>query len=207
MNIYVDYDDCLCETARNFTGLVAELFKKNVPYENVRFFNLQKTFELTDEEYEKMMIRSHTAEEILSLKETPGASDTIRDWIACGHNVSVITGRPYSSFEPSRKWLDDHGLADVKLYCFDKYGRDNYIKNGAFNLSPEDYRKMKFDYAIEDSPHAFRFFDHLPELKVLVYDRPWNHEYPLPGDNYFRCFNWDDIRNETIACLKPDLLQ
>ena len=26
MNIYVDFDDCLCETARHFSTLVAECF-------------------------------------------------------------------------------------------------------------------------------------------------------------------------------------
>lgn len=33
MNIYIDFDDCLCENARYFSGLVKELFEKNVPYD------------------------------------------------------------------------------------------------------------------------------------------------------------------------------
>lgn len=37
MKIYVDFDDCLCETARSFTEIAARLFGKNVPYEEVRF--------------------------------------------------------------------------------------------------------------------------------------------------------------------------
>ena len=41
MRIYVDYDDCLCETARAFTVIAERLFGKKVPYEKVRFFNLQ----------------------------------------------------------------------------------------------------------------------------------------------------------------------
>ena len=56
MNIYVDFDDCLCETARYFTVLVKELYGKEVPYEDVRFFDLQKSFDLTQEQYEHMMI-------------------------------------------------------------------------------------------------------------------------------------------------------
>ena len=35
MNIYVDYDDCLCETARAFTVIAERLFGKTVPYETV----------------------------------------------------------------------------------------------------------------------------------------------------------------------------
>ncbi len=194
MNIYVDFDDCLCETAIHFTELVKELFGKDVPYENMRDFNLQKSFSLTDEQYEYMMIEAHKPESLLSYKETPGASETIGDWIEKGHNVSIITGRPNSSYEASRTWLDQHGLKDVRLYCLNKYGRDSFIKNSEFTLELEDYYKMKFDYAVEDSPLAFRYFEHLPQLKVMVFDRPWNRETELPGANFTRCPDWSTIK-------------
>lgn len=196
MNIYIDFDDCLCETAKNFSGLVQELFGMNVPYENIRYFNLQRSFSLTDEQYEEMMIKAHRPEVLLKYEETPGAVSTVNNWIDKEYDVSVITGRPYSAYEPSREWLDSHGLDRVRLYCLDKYGRDNFIKNSVFSLELEDYYKMHFDYAIEDSPSAFRFFDHLPELKVMVYNRPWNAECKLPGKNYIRCTDWEMIRKQ-----------
>ena len=61
-------------------------------------------------------------------------------------------------------------------------------------LELEDFFIMKFDYAVEDSPKAFRFFEHLPELKVLVFDRPWNRECAFPNENYQRCVDWESIR-------------
>lgn len=42
--MYVDFDDCLCETGRFFPGLVQEMFGKSVPYEDIRYFNLQQSF-------------------------------------------------------------------------------------------------------------------------------------------------------------------
>ena len=200
MRFYVDFDDCLCETAMAFTHIAARLFGKNVPYEEVRFFNLQDTFDLTDEEYELIMIEGHKPEVLLSYEETPGASRVINEWIDNGHEVSIITGRPFSTYEVSRRWLDEHGLKRAQLYCLDKYGRDSFYKNGDNNLDRDDYYKMKFDYAIEDSPHAFKFFDHLPELKVLVFDRPWNRECEFPGENYHRCSDWDAIKNLQKRC-------
>jgi hypothetical protein len=173
--------------------LVKELFGKTVPYEEVSFFNLQKSFSLTEEQYEQMMIEGHRPEVLLSYKETPGASETLNRWIDKGWNVSIITGRPYSAYEPSRLWLDQHGLERVRMYCFNKYGRDSFLKNSAFSLEIEDYKKMKFDYAVEDSPSAFRFFDHMPELKVMVFDRPWNREAEFPNTNYIRCADWKMI--------------
>ena len=194
MKIYVDYDDCLCETARAFTGLAERLFGKRVPYEEVRFFNLQESFGLTDEEYELLMTEGHREEVILSYEETLGASATLNEWIDRGYEVTIITGRPQSSYGPSRRWLDEHGLERITMYCLNKYGRDAFIKDSDFGLELEDYYRMEFDYAVEDSPMAFHFFDHLPELKVLVYDRPWNQNCELLDDGYFRCFNWEQIR-------------
>ena len=195
MKIYVDFDDCLCETARSFSELALEMFGKNVPYEDIRYFDLDKSFNLNQQEFERFMIRGHRPEVLLSYRETPGASEVIREWIACGHDVSIITGRPFSAYEPSRKWLDDHGLENVRLYCLNKYGREGFIEDSNFSLELEDYYKMSFDYAVEDSPKAFRFFDHLPDLKVLVFDRPWNRACEFPNRNYKRCSDWESIRN------------
>ena len=194
MNIYVDYDDCLCETARSFSELGKTMFGKNVPYEDIHSFNLQQSFDLTDDEYEQFMIEGHRPETLLSYDETPGASKVINEWIDRGHQVSIITGRPFSAYDASRQWLDEHDLKRVTLYALNKYGRDSFIKNSDFNLELEDYYKMHFDYAVEDSPVAFKFFDHLPELKVMVFDRPWNKDSELPGKNYTRCPDWEFIR-------------
>ena len=195
MNIYVDFDDCLCETALYFSKLAAELFGIDVPYEKIKYFDLQKSFSLTDEQYEKMMIQGHTNEVLLSYEETPGAIKTINSWLDKGHDVKIITGRPFSTYEASRQWLNEHGLERVNLYCLNKYGRDNFIKGSTFSLELEDYYKMHFDYAVEDSPAAFKFFNHLPDLKVMVVDRPWNQDCDFPGQNFKRCFDWKMIDN------------
>ena len=194
MKIYVDFDDCLSESGRFFAGLASELFGKNVPYEAMRFFNMQQSFGLTDEEYDRLLAVGHEPERLLSYRETPGASAVINEWMEKGYDVSVITGRPFSAYEASRAWLDGHGLEKVRLFCLDKYGRENFIKGSVFNLTLDDYRGMKFDYAVEDSPAAFRFFNHLPQLKVMVFDRPWNRACTFPGGNYCRVYDWRRIR-------------
>ena len=194
MNIYVDFDDCLCETGRACPGLVAELFGKKVPYEEMHYFSLQKTFSLTDAEFERLLREVHRPEILLSSEETPGASETVNSWIDRGYHVSVITGRPFSVYESSRTWLDRHGLERAPLYCLNKYGRDGFIRNNDFSLELEDYYRMPFDYAVEDSPAAFRYFSHLPDLKVLVFDRTWNRDCEFPGGGYTRCPDWETIR-------------
>ena len=198
MNIYVDFDDCLCETARAFSDIALEMFNIDVPYEKMRYFNLQMAFGLNDEQYDALLRKGHEPEVLLGFEETPGAVNVVNEWIEKGNNVSIITGRPFNSFEPSREWLDRHGLKNVKLYCLDKYGRENFMKNSDFSLKLEDYYKMKFDVAVEDSPTAFKFFNHLPDIKVMVFDRPWNKEAELPNDNFTRCCDWKSIREKIM---------
>ena len=36
MRIYVDFDDCLCETGRAFSRLALEMFNKLVPYVQIQ---------------------------------------------------------------------------------------------------------------------------------------------------------------------------
>lgn len=52
MKIYIDFDDVICETAQYFTKIAKELFHIEVPYQEVQFFNLQKSFDLSDEQYD-----------------------------------------------------------------------------------------------------------------------------------------------------------
>ncbi|MBP5158055.1 MAG: 2-dehydropantoate 2-reductase, partial [Treponema sp.] len=117
MNIYVDFDDCLCETARYFSNLVAEMFGLDIPYEGIRFFNLKESFSLTDGQYDEMMLHAHRPEELLSYEETPGAVKAVSRWLDEGHDVKIITGRPVSAYEASREWLDRHGLERIPLFC------------------------------------------------------------------------------------------
>jgi hypothetical protein len=159
---------------------------------------------LTDDEYDLLMEEGHRPEVLLSYEETPGASKVLNDWIDQGYEVTIITGRPISTYDISRIWLDEHGLSRLKMLCLNKYGRDMFIKNSSFNLEMDDYYKMNFDFAIEDSPMAFKFFDHLPKLNVMVFNRPWNQECVFPNSNYFRCDGWEQIQ-ERVRITDVDL--
>ena len=193
MRIYIDFDDVICETARYFTKIADDLFGIKVPYEQVKFFNLQQSFGLQDEQYDALMKEGHRPEILLAYEEAPGASETIRSWLERGHQVTVITGRPFESYEASRQWLDEHQLANIELVCVDKYGRENFNKENSYSITLQEFYKMQFDFVVEDSPSAFKHLKHLTGATVAVYDRPWNREVEFPGDNYIRCVGWKEI--------------
>lgn len=193
MKVYIDFDDVLCETAKYFTKIAKELFDVDVPYEEVQFFNLQKSFHLNNEQYDELMRAGHLPENLLAYEETLGASETINRWIDAGHEISIITGRPYDSYEPSRKWLDLHHLERVPLFCVDKYGREKFNRDCTYSMTLEQLYGMEFDFAIEDSPAAFEHVLHFDQCKVAVINRPWNRMAPLPNERFVRCDSWEEI--------------
>ncbi len=204
MKIYIDFDDVICETARHFTILAKQLFGIEVPYEQVRFFNLQQAFNLTAVQYDELMKAGHEPETLLAYKETAGAAKTINKWLDEGHEVFVITGRPFSSYEPSRKWLDGHNLSRVPLFCVDKYGREKFYQDCSYNLSLQDFYAMTFDFAVEDSPAAFEHLLHFKNCRVAVFERPWNKNAELPDANFALGKNWQEI-DRMLKNIKQDL--
>lgn len=193
MKIYIDFDDVICETAEYFTKIAKELFDKDVPYREVQFFNLKKSFDLNDEQYEELMRVGHLPENLLAYRETPGASKIINKWVDEGHEVSVITGRPFHSYEPSRQWLDEHQLERIPLFCVDKYGRETFDHSSTYNMTLEQLYALSFDFAVEDSPAAFEHVMHFENCKVAVFHRPWNAQSKLPDERFVRCEDWDRI--------------
>lgn len=193
MKVYIDFDDVICETARFFTKIAKELFDVDVPYREVQFFNLQRSFEIDDDQYEELMRVGHIADNLLMYEETPGASETINRWIDDGHEVNIITGRPFDAYDASRKWLDEHNLKRVPLFCVDKYGRESFNQDCVYNMSLEKLYSMTFDFAIEDSPMAFEHVMHFDNCIVAVFDRPWNKQAKFPNDSFMRCGDWHEI--------------
>lgn len=196
MKIYIDFDDVICETALNFTKLAKELFDIDVPYREVQFFNLKKSFDLSTEQYDELMRVGHLPEVLLSYDETPGAAETINKWVDAGHEVSIITGRPFDAYEPSRQWLDEHGLKRVPLFCVDKYGRETFNSDCSYNMTLAQLYSLTFDFAIEDSPAAFEHVLHFDNCRVAIFNRPWNKAAQLPNSNFVRCDGWKDIEAE-----------
>ena len=59
MNIYIDMDDVLCDTAGAYIDLAAREFGKHVAFNDIFSFNLQKSFGLSDEEYRRFFELGH----------------------------------------------------------------------------------------------------------------------------------------------------
>lgn len=195
MKIYVDMDDVLCETAVTLCEIARREFARDVDYENVREFDLQKTFALSDEEMGRFRIASHLTEALVSFAKTPGATDGVRALVSAGHCVDIVTGRPASSHVGTELWLKSAGLGDLDVTYVDKYGRSEIFGSSPGDpptVSVSDLARRGYDFAIDDSPLALEMLASWSGTRVLVFDRPWNRSFALKA-NMRRIFGWGEL--------------
>ncbi|MEI6645743.1 MAG: 2-dehydropantoate 2-reductase [bacterium] len=198
MRIYIDFDDVLCETAQALSTLAKGMFGRDVPYENIEFFDLQRAFSLTNEEIDTLMVRAHETDFLLSLNPIPHAVSSVQALCDTGHNVVVVTGRQSVCHEGTAQWLLNHGLGHLDILYVDKYKRAPVIPHPHVPrmLNIGDLNRLHFDVAIDDSPTALDLLTHRTNCQIIVFDRPWNQNYE-GAPHIKRAFTWQDI----LACL------
>lgn len=200
MKIYVDIDDVLCETAASLCDMAEREFGRRVAYRNVREFDLQKVFGLSDPEMDRFRDLSHETEFLSSFPVTPGAVDGLRALVSAGHSVDLVTGRPASSHIGTERWLCSAGIDGLIVTYVDKYGRSH-----VYGINPGDPRTIgmdelearEYDVAIDDSPVVLDKLAAWRKTCVLVYDRPWNAAFGL-ACNMRRIGSWA----EALAAIR-----
>jgi len=195
MRIYVDFDDVVCETARALCDLARDLFGVRVRYEEIRWFDLRRSFGLDTVQYERLMDRAHQEDAVLGYAPTAGAVGTLARWHHSGIGVSIVTGRPAASRDVSQRWLALQGIGGVPLVFVDKYRREPPPQPGAARaLTLDELRELPFDVVIEDAPTALEWLATQTPARVLVFDRPWNRAYTPPhGGSVTRVYDWSAV--------------
>lgn len=181
MRIYVDFDDVLCETARALSKLASDMFGRHVPYEQIEHFNLQQSFQLNDAEIKELMHTAHDPKFLMELAETQGAKSGLEKLLASKNEVTIVTGRPVTTDSPTRTWLERYAFPALPILYVDKYhrARPDQLLNGQRALSPDDFARIPFDVAVDDSPMALDLLASRDHCRIFVFARPWNKAYAL----------------------------
>lgn len=191
MRIYVDFDDVVCETARCLSEWARSWFDVHVAYENIHWFDLRRSLGLTDAQYEELMARAHADDNMLRYPPTPGAIETLLRWRRAGLEVTVVTGRPITTRTVSHAWLKRYGLAEMPIIFVDKYQREPATAPGAPRaLTLDEFNALSFDMAVEDAPLALDLLAANPDIRVFVFDRPWNRAYTPACGQVERAVDW-----------------
>ena len=209
MRIYVDFDDVLCETARDLSRLAAELHGCRVAYDDIRDFNLRVAFGLDEIRYLQLMREAHAPGHLLNLAATPGAIETLAQWRRAGHEVEIVTGRPYATHAASRAWLARHGLEQIPLVHVDKYSRELAPDACDWSraLTVAEFAQRHYDLAVEDAPVALRQLAAMPSCRVAIFSRPWNHGFPLITEHFTRCPDWAAVREAALRMCEGVFLR
>jgi len=194
--IYVDLDDVLCETARGLAVLLHEHKGTLVPFETILSFDLGASFQLSPVELAAFMILAHEKNSLLSLEPVKGAHDIVHGWFARGIGVSIVTGRPPSTFRTSSDWLKMHRFPFTELTFVDKYSRPDVNSAETRAIPLQELILGDYVAAIEDSPAVVDFLIEHGGMPVILFDRPWNREYSPPpsrAGQLTRCTDWADV--------------
>jgi len=196
--IYVDFDDVLCETARVLAVMIKNEFGKDVAYENIRHFDLTKTFDLDDSQSKRLFEIFHDYDVLMEIAPIAGAANVLKTWQNTGTEIHIITGRPPATFQASVDWLEKYDIKPDKLSFVDKYGRNHAHIEGVDILTLDDLKLLKFDAAIDDSPIAISFLVENTENPVIVFDRPWNANLGEleKSTQITRCRTWNDVAEQ-----------
>ncbi len=206
LRVYVDIDDVLSRTIEGLVDLLERTHGRRIAVEEVRHFDLEKSFELDDEEIAAFMARAHADGEIEAIEPVPGAAETLGRWQALGHSVQLVTGRPPMTNEASRRWLERHAIAHDALHHLDKWNRPTWNERGLPALRFEDLHALDFAFAVEDSlDTAVRLVEEF-DLTVALMDRPWNRDLfglsKATRARLLRCESWAAV-DRVFADARP----
>jgi len=188
--IYVDFDDVLSDTTSICVQVANRMFGKNVSYEQVTSFNFQEVFDFSQPEFDAFMNAVHQPDILLSFDPIPGAVDILARWADRGYDVTIVTGRPTSSYETSLEWLSLHHVPYHAFYMVDKYDRKQMDQ--CIAISMNDFSKMEFCLAIEDSLEMAQYLTGSMGQKVALFDKPWNRAGKVNGQ-ISRYETWQQI--------------
>jgi hypothetical protein len=195
--IYVDLDDVLSLTIEPLIALLEARHGRRVALEEVRDFDLGRSFGLTSAELDGFMRDAHAPEQLAALAPTPGAAAALGGWVARGYHVAVVTGRPPSAAATSRSWLERHAIPHARLACVDKYDREDWHESPEPALGFDDLDDFSFALAVEDSLEVAGLLATRWQIPVALMDRPWNRDLrglpPAARSRLVRCRDWSEI--------------
>src|SRR5262245_42779098 len=188
--IYVDLDDVLCQTARHFLVVVEREFGKRFSYEQLTNFDIGTACGLRSEEREHLYRVVHEPDELMKMAPIDGALAVLKQWVNVGYEIAIVTGRPPASYEPTRSWLERHGVPHHSFTMVDKYGR--FATANTLAISLQELAACKFCWAVEDSLPMAQYLGGQMQIPVALIDCPWNHS----AQNYLnvvRRVDWTSI--------------
>ena len=149
-----------------------------------------------DEFKGKWQALSSLAPEQLTALRKVATVESIASFISLGYEISIVTGRPFSSKALTQQWLAKYNIFYHHLLFVDKYSRTFSDVAASDAISLEDFSRMDFCFAVEDSGYMAGFLSQNMQIPVALLDRPWNRTSSClddaPAGLVKRCIGWNE---------------
>ena len=89
MKLYIDIDDVIVETTRTLAETARAHYGKNIDFEDMTSFDLQRSLELGPDEFEKFMSEVHEPTYLRELEPVENAKEALVRW----HDSGARAGR------------------------------------------------------------------------------------------------------------------
>jgi uncharacterized HAD superfamily protein len=188
MLIGVDLDEVLGDCITPLLEYHNKKYGTAVDRNNIRHYNLNKTFGGTMEETLKKVEDFYDTDYFENMPPVKGAIDGIHE-LKKNNELTVITSRPSFIEDKTIKWLNNHFPNCFSSVNFTnqwmQYSIDSMTTKG--KLSKDLGVKIIIEDALE---HAEECVSH--GIKVLLMDAPWNQTDTLLTD-ITRVRSWNEI--------------
>lgn len=195
--IYVDLDDVLSETGRTFLHVLSREFGKEIEWDDVHDYDLGVSLGMDESMLTEFMHAVHRPEVLASVETMPGALEALGKWVEQGYEIEVVTGRPKSTEEVSRQWLQEKEMPHHSLIHVDKYAWEEELLGTSAGVPLMQLSGNGYCLAVEDSAEVAIHLTEILDAPVAVLDRPWNRQrlddYPNADGRIVRCDNWQEI--------------
>jgi len=172
-------------------------FGKRVEWEQIIDYDLGVSLGLDEASLTEFMHAIHEPAVLASVQPIPGALAALERWIEQGYEIEVVTGRPSTTEEISRKWLKDNEIPHHSLIHVDKYAWEEELLGTSAGVPLVQLAGNGYRLAVEDSAEVAIHLTEIIDAPVVVLDRPWNRRkldaHPNPNGRIVRCESWQEI--------------
>jgi uncharacterized protein len=201
--IYVDLDDVIAETLRTFAQLANVMYRKHIQFDEIHSFDLGKSFDLSPSELKVFMHAAHSRDVLSRILPNLEAKAALSEWVAEGTHLTVVTGRPISTYDDTLEWLRAHKIPFHALRFLRKYGKNDLEET---LMRPLDIRTLPhatFLFSVEDSPKMANYLATRVKVPVLFLDKPWNKNAgEIDHSLIMRCHDWKTVRARAKTILR-----
>ena len=190
LRIGVDVDDVLAESLPGYLEAFRRYFGHEVRVEDAAWEIFRRYPQISARQVRGFFAALDDADFLGTRPIYAEAAEAVRQLAAADHRLVVVTGRPTTHREETRRLLRGAGI----LGCFeDLVHRD---EEAAVEYKPRIVRERRLDLLIEDEL-AVAVATAAASAPVLLFDRPWN-QGELP-QGVTRVRKWDEVQRLVAA--------